>query len=88
MLHRLPLARYDSTTPTRIATDLARSWVAQYLFSKLTLKPPQMKLKVRRHIMKLDTQSPLLKVVRLNYLTSTDAALSPIAVVDIEISWW
>ncbi len=35
----------------------------------------------------LNTQSSSLKVVRLTYLSSADAALSPVAVSDIEISW-
>ncbi len=35
----------------------------------------------------LNTQSSWLKVVRLTYLSSADAALSPVAVSDIEISW-
>ncbi len=34
----------------------------------------------------LNTQSSSLKVVRLTYLSSADAALSPVAVSDIEIS--
>ncbi len=34
----------------------------------------------------LNTQSSLLKVVRLTYLSSADVALSPVAVSDIEIS--
>ncbi len=34
----------------------------------------------------LNTQSSSLKVVRLTYLYSADAALSPVAVSDIEIS--
>ncbi len=36
----------------------------------------------------LNTQSSSLKVVRLTYLTSADAMLFPVAVTDIEISWW
>ncbi len=35
----------------------------------------------------LNTQSSSLKVVRLTYLSSADAVLSPVAVSDIEISW-
>ncbi len=35
----------------------------------------------------LNTQSSSLKVVRLTYLSSADATLSPVAVSDIEISW-
>ncbi len=35
----------------------------------------------------LNTQSSSLKVVRLTYLSSADAALSHVAVSDIEISW-
>ncbi len=35
----------------------------------------------------LDTQSSSLKIVRLTYLSNADAALSPVAVSDIEISW-
>ncbi len=35
----------------------------------------------------LNTLSSLLKVVRLIYLSSADATLSPAAVSDIEISW-
>ncbi len=35
----------------------------------------------------LNTQSSSLKVVRLTYLSSSDAVLSPVAVSDIEISW-
>ncbi len=35
----------------------------------------------------LNTQSSSLKVVTLTYLSSADAALSPVAVSDIEISW-
>ncbi len=34
----------------------------------------------------LNTQSSSLKVVRLTYLSSADAALSPVVVSDIEIS--
>ncbi len=34
----------------------------------------------------LNTQSSSLKVLRLTYLSSADAALSPVAVSDIEIS--
>ncbi len=35
----------------------------------------------------LNTQSSLLKIVRLTYLSSADVALSPVAVSDIEMSW-
>ncbi len=35
----------------------------------------------------LNTQSSSLKVVRLTYLSSADATLSPVAVSDIEIRW-
>ncbi len=35
----------------------------------------------------LNTQSSSLKVVRLTYLSSADAALSLVAVSNIEISW-
>ncbi len=35
----------------------------------------------------LNTQSSSLKVVRLTYLSSADAALSPVVVSDIEIRW-
>ncbi len=35
----------------------------------------------------LNTQSSSLKVVKLAYLSSDDAALSPVAVSDIEIIW-
>ncbi len=35
----------------------------------------------------LNTQSSSLKVVRLTYLSSADAARSPVAVSDIEMSW-
>ncbi len=35
----------------------------------------------------LNTRSSSLKIVRLTYLSSADAALSPIAVSDIEMSW-
>ncbi len=35
----------------------------------------------------LNTQSSTLKVVRLAYLSNADAALSPVVVSDIEISW-
>ncbi len=35
----------------------------------------------------LNTQSSSLKVVRQTYLSSTDAAHSPIAVFDLEMSW-
>ncbi len=35
----------------------------------------------------LNTQSSSLKVVRLTYLSSADATLSPVAVSDIEMSW-
>ncbi len=35
----------------------------------------------------LKKQSSSLKVVRLTYLSSADAVLSPVAVSDIEISW-
>ncbi len=35
----------------------------------------------------LNTQSSSLKVVRLTYLSSADAARSPIAVFDLEMSW-
>ncbi len=35
----------------------------------------------------LNTQSSSLKVVRQTYLSSADAALSPVAVSDIEMSW-
>ncbi len=44
-----------------------------------------MKLKVMSQT--LNTQSSSLNVVRLTYLSSADAALSPVAVSDIEISW-
>ncbi len=36
---------------------------------------------------KVNTQSSSLKVVRQTYLSSADAARSPIAVFDLEISW-
>ncbi len=35
----------------------------------------------------LNTQSSSLKVVRQTYLSSADAARSPIAVFDLEMSW-
>ncbi len=35
----------------------------------------------------LITQSSLLKVMRLTYLSSADALLSPVAVSEIEMSW-
>ncbi len=58
---------------------------AEYLFRKPSRKLPRMKLKVED----VNTQSSSLKlkVVSLTYLSSADAALSPVAVSDIEISW-
>ncbi len=35
----------------------------------------------------LNTRSSSLNIVRLTYLSSADAALSPISVSDIEMSW-
>ncbi len=40
-----------------------------------------------RKTQKVNTQSSSLKVVRQTYISSADAARSPIAVFDLEMSW-
>ncbi len=43
--------------------------------------------KTKRKSQTLNTQLSSLQVVRLTYLSSADAILSPVAVSDIEINW-
>ncbi len=57
------------------------SWVSQQADAQTAANETESKSQT------LNTQSSSLKVVRLTYLFSADASLSPIAVSDIEISW-
>ncbi len=73
------LVRYDCANATRNR----RGWVAELQQADTQTAANETESKTQT----LNTQSSSLKVVRQIYLSSADAARSPIVVFDLEMSW-